>query len=318
MQLILNVVIPIFGLIAIGYLFARIGLLSEATGESLGSFVFMVGVPVLLFRTVASADFNDGNPLLLWLVYFGAVAVTWTLSTVLVRKLTSADRRSGVIAGISASFANTAFIAIPAVDRAYGELGLHPLFMVISIHMPVMMLTSSLLIERAAARDARDQGIDIHAARLGQVLLRVGKGLAGNALVIGLASGFLWHLTGLALPGPIDQITELLARTAGPIALFSIGMSLNRFSVRGDLLAPAITSFLSLLLMPALVYLFGRNLLPPLWLKAAVVTAACPAGVNAYVLAVYFRSGEKLAAAAILVSTLGAVLTLSGWLAILG
>ncbi|NDV87395.1 AEC family transporter [Aurantimonas aggregata] len=319
MQTILNVIVPIFSLIAIGFLVARAKLLPAATGDALARFVFVVAVPLLLFRTLATAEFGAANPLLLWLAYFGAVTLTWTASTLLVRAVTASDHRRGVIAGISASFANTVFVAIPALQRAYGDAGLEPLLLIMSIHLPVMMIASTLLIERAAHLDARETGTAPPAASLVRTLARVGKNLATNALVIGIVAGMLWRLTGLELQSHLDEVTRLLAGTAGPLALFSLGMSLTRYGLRGDILSSAIVSTLSLLVMPALVFAAGTALaLPPLWLKGAVITAASPVGVNAYLLAVHFRSGERLAATTILVSTVLSVLTLSLWLIVLG
>lgn len=53
-------VLPIFVLILTGWLIVRLGYLKPAVGEALGDFVFRVAVPVLLFRTIAEADFKEG------------------------------------------------------------------------------------------------------------------------------------------------------------------------------------------------------------------------------------------------------------------
>ena len=116
----------------------------------------------------------------------------------------------------------------------------------------------------------------------------------------------------------LEEVTQLLGNTAGPLALFALGMSLTRYGMRGDIVPSAILSFLSLVAQPAIVYVVATRLaLPPLWLKAAVLTAAAPAGINAYLFAIHFRSGEKLAATTILISTIASVITLSVWLKIL-
>jgi len=52
----------------------------------------------------------------------------------------------------------------------------------------------------------------------------------------------------------------------------------------------------------------------PLWLEAAVINAAMPCGAMVYVLAQRYRSGVALASAAVLVSTLLGLFTVSGWL----
>ncbi|MEF2070195.1 AEC family transporter [Consotaella aegiceratis] len=318
MQTILNVIVPIFGVVFVGYAIARARLLSADQGDALAKYVFVVAVPMLLFRTVVTADFDEANPFSIWTIYFGAVAVVWTAGTLLIRWFAKADRRKSVIAGISASFTNTVFVAIPAVERAYGDTGLHPLFLIISIHMPVMMLASTLLIERAAVLDAHEAGTAMEASTPRETLVRILKRLASNALIIGILCGFLWRLSGQPLPGLLNEVTRSLATTAGPVALFALGMSLDRYAIRGDLLPPLICSALSLVALPAMVYLFGVLVLPPLWLKVAVLTAACPAGVNSYVLATFFGSGERLAATTILLTTLLSVVTLTFWLSVLG
>ena len=55
---ILAIVLPVFGLIGIGALFAWTKLLSHASGDALSDFVFVVAIPLLIFRIVATADFS--------------------------------------------------------------------------------------------------------------------------------------------------------------------------------------------------------------------------------------------------------------------
>ena len=317
MQIILTVIVPIFAVIAVGFLASRLKLLEDSVGEGLAKFVFVIAVPALLFRTLATANFAGANPLLLWFAYFLGVALTWTPATIAVRRLTGTDRRTSIIAGISASFANTVFVAIPAVQRAYGDAGLEALFLIIAIHMPVMMTVATLLMERAARLDALASGTVATNISVAATLKRIALNLSRNAIIVGILSGLLWRLTGLALPGAIEDVIRLLGSTAGPVSLFAMGMSLTRYGLRGGIGSALIVSGLSLLFMPAIVYAIGYELLPPLWLKVAVLTAACPAGVNCYLFASYFKSGEKLAATSILVTTLLSVVTLAAWLAIL-
>ena len=318
MQTIFDIIVPIFGLIAIGALVAYSGLLSQEIGEGLARYVFVIAVPVLLFRTLAQVDFGDANPAYLWLAYFGSVAVAWTLATLLTRALTRCDHRTGVIAGISSSFANTVFVAIPTLDRAYGEAGLEPLLLIISIHLPLMMIASTLLVERAVVLDAKAKGDRRRAMTVLETARRVGRNLVTNSIVIGIICGLLWRATGFTLESHLSEITRLIAQTAGPVALFALGMSLPRYGLRGDLLASSILTVISLVVQPAIVWLVTTRLgLPDLWVKGAVLTAAAPAGVNAYLFATYFKVGEKLAATTILLSTMLSVFTLSAWLLIL-
>ena len=68
--------------------------------------------------------------------------------------------------------------------------------------------------------------------------------------------------------------------------------------------------------MPGVVFLLVRYVvpMPAVWAKVAVVAAACPTGVNAYLIANRFRTGEALSSNAITISTGLAVVTVSMWL----
>ncbi len=317
MSLVLSIVAPIFILIGLGTLTAKFKLLAPTTADALTQFVFLVAVPALMFRTIATADFGEANPLFLWISYFAGVAPVFALGMWIARRFAGADRRGAVIAGVSASFSNLIFVGIPVAERAFGREGLDVLALIISIHLPVMMTASTLLLERAAVADAKAGATSAPAVSgsLARTLRQVGRNLSRNALVYGLAGGALWRLTGLPLDGPLGEVLRLLGSTAGPIALFAVGLSLPRYPIRGAIGAPVAITGLTLILQPLVVLLVGSLLLPPLWLTVAVVAAASPIGVNAYIFATYFRTSEGLAATVIVVSTIVSAVTLTGWLA---
>jgi predicted permease len=78
-------------------------------------------------------------------------------------------------------------------------------------------------------------------------------------------------------------------------------------------------SVLKLVAMPLLVFAATRWVfpLPPLWAKAMVLASACPTGVNTYLIATRFRTGEALSSNAITLTTALAVVTITIWLQIL-
>ncbi len=147
-DILLNVV-PVFALIAIGWLAVASGFLKAEIGDGLGDFVFKIGVPVLLFRTVATADFSGGSPWGLWVAYFTGVAVTWSAGHLAATRLFGRDPRYGVVTGVSSAFANTVFVGLPLVIRFLDVHGVAALTILISVHLPVMMIAGTLLMERA-------------------------------------------------------------------------------------------------------------------------------------------------------------------------
>lgn len=312
---IVAVVLPIFALIAFGFGAAVTKLLSDSVGDALGQFVYVIAIPMLVFRTLATASFDGASPWALWAAYFTGVALVWTTGTVLSRRVFGREARYCVIAGISAGFANTVLVGIPVVSATFGEDGLVPLFVILSVHLPVLTIASTLLIERAAVADGTQEPKPLH-----QTLMVIARNLARNPIAIGILAGALWRTTGLPLTGLPADVIGRIAGAAIPVALFSLGMSLRRYGVRGNVAPAIVITALKVAVMPALVYCLTSFVfhLPPLWIQVATLTAACPTGINAYLFAANFGTGHALASNTITMSTGFAVLTIGLWMKFLG
>ena len=307
-------VLPVFAMILIGWLLVRTGYLREELGEGLGEFVFRVAVPLLLFRTIAEAEFAGEAPWRIWVAYFGGVAVTWTVAHLIATIVFKRDRRIGVLAGVSAGFANTVFIGLPLVARVVGQEGLVAISVLLSVHLPTMMIAGTILMERAERKDGTREP-----QRIGTLLLGIGKSLVRNPLVIGLVAGALFHTGGVPLAGPVKVVVDQLAGAAAPAALISIGMALNKYKVGGNAGIALAMSGLKLVMLPGSVYvacrLFG---LSPEWTAAMVLTSSVPTGVNAWLLANHFGVGHGLASSTITITTALGVFTVSFWAWLLG
>ncbi len=315
MTVILNIVLPVFGLMGIGYVVAWLRLLPARADTILGDIVFMVGIPLLLFRAVIAADLSHGSPWLLWAGYFPALAVIWALGTFVMRRLFGRDARAGLVGGVSASYGNTLLIGLPLVVIAYGAEGGAAMALLLAVHLIVMMAASMVLIERALVADK----VVEHPAGLGAVVRNLVRNVLLGPVFIGIIAGVFWNLSGLIMPGPIATGIEWLANGAAILALFAMGMSLRKFGVRGQVLPALAISALKLVAMPLLVFAATRWVfpLPPIWAKAMVLAAACPTGVNTYLIATRFRTGEALSSNAITLTTALAVGTVTVWLHVL-
>jgi malonate transporter len=306
----LNIVVSIFGLIGLGYVAARTRLLSAEVGERLADFVFTLAIPLLIFDTLARADLHGVSPWRIWAAYFVPFAVVWALSHLMVVRLFGRDNRAGIVAGGSAAYGNTVLIGIPLVQTAYGESGVVILLVVVLVHLPVLMVISLVLNERAlAAEGAADRP-----AR-GEAWRRLGLSLATHPILVAMALGILWRFTGLAIPRVAAAIIEPLARSAGPLALFASGMALVSYGMARQIRPAFAISALKLLLMPALVLAAALGLgLSPLGIAAITLAAACPTGVNAPLIALRLGTGQALSSNVLLFSTAGGVITVTLWL----
>ncbi len=297
----LTIVLPIFLIIGAGLACAASGLFEDHVADGLSDFVFIIAIPVLLFRTLATAPLPETQPWFYWLAYFGAVSIVWAISTGLTTRVFGLQGAEIPIAGFTAIQANLVFVGIPLVMRAFGEQAAVPMFLLIAVHLPLTMTVATLLVERG----------DTGGGKWGAMLRK----LALHPILIGIVGGALWRLTGLGLPGSVESAMKLLGDAAGPTALFALGLTLRRYGLSAPLPLVGMLAALKLLAQPALVYLLAFHVfpMPPVWAAVAVIFAACPSGVNAFLLAQRYKAGVAVSSSTVALSTLLAVVTMSGW-----
>ena len=119
---------------------------------------------------------------------------------------------------------------------------------------------------------------------------------------------------------PRDTIAETLGQAALPCATFDMGASLAQYRIAGSLAESGVLIGLKIVIHPLLVWLLATQVfdVAPLWVSVAVVMAALPTGVNAYLFAERYGTGIAQAATAVLVSTGITIGTLSLLLLVLG
>lgn len=310
MSPLLETVLFVFSLVALGYLAGLFGYLKPASGEGISEFAVNVAMPLLLFQTMVNSDFHGVTPWSLWGAYFLAVAITWAAGHLVTTRIFGRDARAGIVGGVSSAYSNVVLLGAPFILGIFGQGGFEVLSLLVSVHLPVMMMASIVLFEMFG----RGRGEAVHPLRIIRSFL---KRLFVNPLIIGILAGLAWRLTGAALPGLVGRLVDALAGTAAPVALFAMGLSLRRFGISGNVRPALALSVLKLFAMPALVLAFVWLLgLPPLTAKVAVVVAALPSGINSYLIAVQFNTGQALASNQMTIATASAVLTTSFWLTV--
>lgn len=309
MSPLIETVLFVFGLVALGYLAGLTGYLKAEAGEAIAEFAVGVAMPLLLFRTMVNADFHGSAPWPFWGAYFAAAAVTWAAGHLVITRVFGRDARAGVVGGVSSAFSNLVLLGIPFVLGTFGPSGFEVLSLLISVHLPTMIMASIILFEIFGRRDEH-----VHPLRVIRSFFRK---MFSNPLIIGIMAGWVWRIADLPLPALAVRLVDALANIAGPVALFAMGLGLCRFGISGNVRPALALSALKLLLMPAvalgLVWLFG---LPPLSAKVAVVAAALPSGVNSYLIATQFGTGQALASNQMTIATACAVVTTAFWLTV--
>jgi len=297
---VLDILLPVFGLIAAGYGAARCGLLGSQADTHLSDFVFVICLPALIFKTVAAAVVPQAQPWGYWISYFAGLAIVWTIATLAARRWFRCGQVESVVAGFASGQSNTVFVGIPLILKAYGDAANVPLFLLIAIHLPVTMTAAAILMERGS----------------GVPMLSLVRRLLLNPIVQGLLAGALWRWLGLPFGGAFKAVADDLAGAAVTCALFALGLSLYRYNLIGGLKLASLITGLKIVAHPSLVWLFAFKVfdMPAVWSGVAVLFAAMPTGVNSYLLAERNQAGVAAVSSAIALSTCLSLFTSAFWL----
>jgi len=303
MTIILDIVVPVFGLVLLAYAAARLGYFPEGASRGLSLFVFNFAIPALLFRTMASTELPTPIDWGYLLSYFGASFAGWGAAMAVSALLFRRDLAAASIAGMTAGFSNAVQLGIPLVLTTFGEVASLPLFLLIACHSTLFMTAVTVLLETARGGHGR----------VSQIPVNIARGLATNPIVVAMVLGIVWNLAGLGIPGPVDAVLATLGEAALACALFASGARLAGYHIAGALPEAAAGVAFKLLVHPALVWLLARFVfdVEPLWRDVAVLVAALPVGVNVYLFADRYEAGTAPAATAMLISTLLSVGTVA-------
>lgn len=310
MQALLDVILPVFGVIGMGYLAVRLGWFKDSAVDGLMSFTQNFAIPCLLFSAIAKLDLGQSfDPRLLASFYTGA-ATGFFAGMLGARFIFRRDWEDAVAIGFCCLFSNSLMLGLPITERAYGVDALQANYAIVALHSPFCYGLGITAMEIARAR-----GTGQSPARLA---MTVGRAMFRNALILGILLGFAVNLGGIPLPAPVTGTLDLMVRAALPAALFGLGGVLVRYRPEGDLKVIGYVVAVSLLLHPATVWLMGRATdLGQAGFRSAVLTAAMAPGVNCYIFANMYGRARRVAASAVLLGTGASVITIWLWLAVL-
>ena len=317
---VLLVTFPFFALVLCGYAAARRRMLPFEAISGLNTFVLYFALPCLLFRFGAStpiAQLLDGPAIAVYLLC-ALVMVGFVVAASMNRRIGWNDASFGALV---AAFPNTGFMGVPLLVALLGAAAAGPAILTIVVDLVV---TTSLCVALSRL-DGADQHGAARAARnaLGSVAL--------NPMPWAIVLGGLSSALQLQPVKPVLQTLGLLADSASPVALFTIGAVLARSQFMAAQSSDASmplrdyvpVAAIKLFVHPLLVLVVGAaaiHLGLPLnrfALSVMVLVAALPSASNVSLLAERFGADTGRIARIILLTTAAAFLTFSGAVALL-
>ncbi len=302
MSAVFDVVIPVFSIVLLGYVLARAGIFSATTSEGLTGFMFYVAVPAMLFKTLATTALPTTFPWSYLLAFYGASFLVFGGGIVLSRQHFAWPKRDHGIAAISAGYSNMVMLGFPLVVSAFGERGALPLFILLAFQSTLLFPATTWMIEvYGRARNAKRPGVVVSAGKmlLNPVILSLGLGIGANLLSIEISD----------TPA---RILETIGAAAPACALVALGVALAQYEIRGDFQKSIALVLLKNFLHPALVWVGCWIFkVPTLWMQVAILLAAMPTGINAFIYARNYDIRVEVVTKTIVFSTLVSMVTVS-------
>jgi malonate transporter len=311
---ILNLALPYFGLIFIGFACGKTRGLPEPGLAWMNFFLLYVSLPALLFGIMSKTPFSElNNPPFLIATTLGTMSA-FALAMVIGRFIGDLSLRKSTMAGLSGAYGNIGYMGPGLALAVLGSKAAAPTALIFCCDSIFLFTIVPLLIELTN----RDHPSALHALGVAarQVVL--------NPLIMSAAAGAIVAALHLQLPVAVDNTLLFLQNAAAPTALFVLGvtMALRPFD-RVPWEIPGVIA-VKLLIHPLIVFglmlLFGPFAQP--WAATAVLMASLPPALNVFVIARQNNTWIEPASVAVLIGTFASVVTLtsvmwliqSGWL----
>ena len=308
MSNIFTIVLPVFIVMGFGYLAVWRGLFADSAVDGLMKFAQNFAIPCLLFRAISTLDLQQNFDIPLLFSFYSGVVGAFAVGLLGARYLFGRPWEDCVAISFCCLFSNTLLLGLPITERAYGADALLGNYAIIAFHAPFGYALGITAMELVRA-----QGTPLR-----HIPVKVGKAMFSNALVLGIALGFVVNLGHIPLPVVFTDAVDLMVRAALPAALFGLGGVLYRYRPEGDMRTILFVCAVSLGLHPAIVWTLGSaNDLSTEAFRSAVLTASVAPGINAYVFANMYGVAKRVAASAVLVGTGLSILTTALWLGVL-
>lgn len=302
-----NVTIPIFLVMVVGYFLRRIGILNENFVNVSNKFNFTVTLPVLLYKDLASVNILEVFDLKY--VLFCALATSagfwgsWAIA-----KLTLKDR-SLRGAFTQASFRSSAAVmGLAFIQNIYGESAMGSLMIIGAVPLYNIYSVIVLTFEGDYPEGERDTG------KIKQACVNILK----NPIIIAIIIGVVVALLGNPMPTLVNSTVENIAKMATPLALIGLGAGFEGRKALKKIKPTLGASFIKLIAQAAIFLPLAAHLgFTGEKMVALAVMLAGPATPSCYIMAKNMHNDGVLTASIVVATTLLASVTLTAWIFIL-
>lgn len=304
---VLQLVMPLFGLIFLGFLAGKLVRHPLEGLAWLNIFVIYVALPALFFRLLSRTPIGEfGNFAFIAGTTFATLLV-FCLSFFIAGLVNGGKVGESTIQGFAGAYGNIGYLGPPLAIAAFGPQAGVPVALIFCFDNSMHFILAPLLM---AFRGENGAGA-------GQLARQILTNIFTHPFILATIVGVAAAAAQYQPPVAIDRLLELLAGAAAPCALFAMGVTaalrpLKRLPVELAWLVP-----IKLVVHPLAVFFILIAVAPqtdPVWLQAAVLLAALPAATNVFVIAQQYDVWKERASSTVVVSTAVSVVTVTTYI----
>lgn len=301
---ILSLIVPVFGIIAVGFLAARTGYVSEGMGRAATELGFKVVMPPLLFLAMLQVGDAPVSPL--WLVgaYGATTTLIWLAATSIAAGVLRRPAMEWPAYAMASSFSNGVMLGFPIIVSALGPDAATPIAFLATVETLGLWLIGTLHME-ATRRGMAGISLRSAAGVVVEVVL--------NPLILAMLLGLTLRYAGFVLPAVPRRLIEIVGQAGVPVSLLGLGMSLAAYRIGGQATSISAILMMKIIVAPILAFIVTTEVfgLPSLWAAALTLYVAMPVGNNAFLFAARYDQAVAQVSASVAISTLLGVVTLS-------
>ena len=300
---ILNLALPYFGLIFIGFACGKLKKLPDHGLAWMSFFILYVALPALFFRILAKTPFEQ---LAQWNFITATVSATFFAFAVSVGVGLVAYRgrlAEATLAGVAGGFGNVGYMGPGLALAAIGTEATVPVALIFCFDALLVFALVPLLMSMGGAR----------AHGIGYAVRQAATGVLFNPLLIAAGLGVAAAAARIELPIALERLLQFLYTSAAPCALFALGVTVALRPMVRVSAAVTLLVTIKLLLHPLIVWFLLTRLGPfdPAWVSTAVLMAALPPALTVYVFSRQFEIWIDEASSVVLLGTALSVVTLT-------
>ena len=296
----LNATVPVFLVIAAGYILKRIGWINEGFIKTSNKINFTITLPALLIQDMMNTDFMQEFDIT-YILYCAIVTSICFFVTWIVAKAVMKDK-SIIGEFVQASYRSSAAVLGAAfVLNIYGDTGMVPLMIIGAV--PLYNIYAVLVL----TLECPQKGVQ-HTKTMSTTL----KGIATNPIILSIIIGVLLSIFKVDFPKIIDNTISNFAKMSTPLALLAIGGSFE-FGEAIKKVRPVITAALlklvgwAVIFLPIAVWIGYRDEK----LMALIIMLASPTTPSCYIMAKSMRSEGTLTSSVVVLTTMCSAFTIT-------